>query len=135
MAGAKEPMPAGQRCTIWVLTVVACAVAAVSLPIKLEHKSAEEVFISGEFVLAGCLIVLAGIGDLLCWMLNGKITFFVLILLFGCIVVACGSAVVYASFTGEEGGSVTQEDYIWAIGTFALASAGGASAVYQAASG
>ncbi|MFH8787553.1 hypothetical protein [Streptomyces roseoverticillatus] len=136
MATANEPLPPRQRCALWLLVVVLCAVGAVALPIRLEHKSAEEVFISSEFVLAGCLIALAGIGDLVSWIFHGKITFRVLMLLIGCIIAACASAVLSASFVGKEGSPVIRGtwDYIWAISAFTAASLGGAAAVYRAAS-
>ncbi|MFD9323145.1 hypothetical protein ACFWDQ_36780 [Streptomyces sp. NPDC060053] len=117
-----------------MITVVAFAVGAIALSIKFEHRSAEEAFVSGEFAIAGFLIIVSGVGDLLCWMVNEQITFLAILLLLGCMITMAGSLIAYACLTGNEGTSFSTENQFWALGSFILASLGGTSAVYHAAS-
>ncbi|GAA2392037.1 hypothetical protein [Streptomyces coeruleofuscus] len=93
MAGTK--MAPAPRSLVWVIVVVLAAVGATALSMKSQHKTAEEAFISGEFTIAGFLIIAAGIGDLLCWMTEGQVKTTLIFLLLGCIATLVISGTAY----------------------------------------
>ncbi|MFE2423967.1 hypothetical protein [Streptomyces hokutonensis] len=132
---AVTKMTAVPRSLIWVIVVVLAAVVATALSMKSEHKTAEGAFVSGEFTIAGCLIIAAGIGDLLCWMPGQEMTTPLMFLFLGCIGSLAISGIAYWIVTSNEGHPVTSEHYVWAIGSFVLAATAGTAAAYRVARG
>lgn len=106
-----------QRGLLWTATVTFAAVVGIWLPVPLKHETAEQVFISSDMVLAGGLVVVAGMGDLLCVKIRKTFNFSDAIIFVGGSIaaVACGVAYVYLQNVRQQ--AIVSTDFAWAFAT------------------
>ncbi|WJY40045.1 hypothetical protein QT196_23725 [Streptomyces sp. P9-2B-2] len=122
-----------KRVTVWTAAVTLMAALALAFHMILDARSAAEVYISGELVLSGFLIMVGGLGDLLCAKEWPQHWFGNALLVLSCIG-ATGYAVLAYVMLRDLGAHTDSKAIMWATSSFGASVFCGTSSVWLAAS-